>query len=184
VHLELRELKDGCLEQQYCCAPERFPILKDFQENGQVRFEQPIDFQLRLQKSGQIVEVDGRLKTQAGFVCGRCLQPFEAEIQSAFALTFTPLSSAQEHNSDEDVELEADELNLIYYQDDQLDLLEPLQEQIILALPISPVCDTACLGLCPVCGGDLNIKKCSCEKKPFNSKFSTLAGLKIDQEEP
>ena len=180
MHLEFKELKDGFLERQYCCAPELFPVLKEIQEKEPWRFGQAIDIQLRFQKSGLLIEVDGLLKTRVGMECGLCLQPFEDEIQTEFALTFTPLATPLEADVDEEIELDADEMGLIYYQDDTLELLQPLQEQLIMALPISPVCAADCLGLCPECGCDLNKEICTCIKKPFSSKFSALAGLKID----
>jgi DUF177 domain-containing protein len=178
VRLELRELKDGCLEQQYCCSAEQFPVLLELRDEQQVRVEDPVCFKLRLQKTGQIVEVDGQMQTRVGLVCGRCLQPFETDIQSDFALTFTPKVVQQEPTAAEDVELDADELGLIYYTDETLELLQPLQEQIIMALPISPVCDPDCLGLCPECGCDLNKEHCACVKQPFNNKFVALAAFK------
>jgi len=184
VRLELRELKDGCLEQQYCCNAEQFPVLLELQDEEQVKLDQPICFQLRLQKSGQIVEVDGQMQTRAGLVCGRCLQPFTADIRSAFALTFTPLGAEQDSAEDAEIELDADELGLIYYKEETLELLQPLQEQILMALPISPVCDPGCLGLCPECGCDLNQEKCNCVKQPFNNKFASLAGLKTGNKNP
>jgi len=180
VRLELREFKDGCLEQRYCCEPDEFPVLKELGDEKQVRFEQQICFQLRLQKTGRIVEVDGQMQTRVGLACGRCLQPFESDLQADFFLTFTPQPAHQEASEEEEVELDADELGLIYYQDEVLDLLQPLQEQIIMALPISPVCDAGCLGLCSECGCDLNKESCNCEKQPFNNRFSALAGLKTD----
>ena len=182
MHLEIREIKDGCLEQQYCCGPDEFPQLNGLLYEEQVRFADPICFRLRFQKSGQMIEVDGQLQTRVGLVCGRCLQPFETDLKSDFALTFTPANAAEKEPEAEEVELDADELGLIYYQDEKLDLLQPLQEQIIMALPLSPVCAESCLGLCPECGCDLNYEKCSCEKRSFNNKFSALAGLKISEE--
>lgn len=180
MRLELRELKDGCLEQQYCCSPDEFPALEELQANEQVRFDQPICFQLRLQKSGQIVEVDGQLQTRVGFICGRCLNPFGSDIQADFCLTFTPLTAQADLAAEEEVELDAEELGLISYQEDILELLAPLQEQILLALPISPLCASGCLGLCAECGCDLNKESCTCEKTIFNNKFGSLSGLKVD----
>jgi uncharacterized protein len=80
-----------------------------------------------------------------------------------------------------EIELEADELGLIYYRDETLELREPLQEQLIMAVPIGPVCRDACQGLCPECGTDQNEAQCDCEKKPFNNKFGALADLKLDK---
>lgn len=179
MQLELRELKDGSLEQEYCCGSDEFPVLQELQGDN-VRFEQPICFQLRLQKSGQIVEVDGQLQTRVELVCGRCLQPFAQDLRSDFSLTFTPLPVEREQGEAEEIELDADELGLICYKDETLDLLQPLQEQIVMALPLRPLCDSGCQGLCPECGCNLNIEHCNCEKKPFNNRFAALAKLKTD----
>ena len=180
MRLEIKDLKDGTLKREYRFSPSVFPVLGPLAEEEGVRFRDPLIFQVRLQKTGQIVELDGELTATAAMQCGRCLQPFDQAIHSEFALTFTPLP-AEEEAVGEEVELEADELGLIRYRDETLDLLEPLQEQIVMAIPIGPVCKADCQGLCPECGGDLNSTRCDCVKKPFNNKFGALADLKFDK---
>jgi uncharacterized protein len=180
VRLELKDLKEGLLEQEYACCSSDFPVLADMSETADVQFRDPLHFKLRLQKTGQIVEVDGSLSATVGLRCGRCLQPFEQLLTADFALTFSPLVVREEVEAEE-IELEADELGLIYYRDETLELREPLQEQLIMAVPIGPVCRDACQGLCPECGTDQNEAHCDCEKKPFNNKFGALADLKLDK---
>lgn len=180
MRLELKDIKDGLLEREYACLCSDFPVLADLATEEDVHFKDPLSFRLRLQKTGQIVEVDGFLTAAVGLKCGRCLQPFEQQIQTGFALTFTP-QTRQEGSEDEEVELEADELGLIYYRAETLELLDPLQEQVVMSVPIGPLCQDACQGLCPECGCDLNKTRCDCVKRPFNNKFGTLADLKIDR---
>ena len=181
MRLELKDIKDGGLQQNQSFVAAEFPLVSDLKQDG-VEIVAPIQFQLRIQKSGQLVEVDGRLETVVSLSCGRCLQAYETPLASEFALTFTPyVESEQEADTEEaEVELDTDELGLVYYKDDYLDLLQPLQDQLIMALPISPVCSDECRGLCPECGCNLNIDKCRCEKKIFNNKFSALGGLKLE----
>ncbi len=179
MRLELKEIADGVLEREYRCQPEDFPVLGELAKAENVHFKGFVNFRLRLQKTGQIVEVDGTLTATAGMQCGRCLQPFEQPVKSDFALTFTP--AMDEEEAAEEVELEADELGLIFYRGEVLELLDPLQEQVIMSIPIGPLCQTDCLGLCPECGCDLNVSRCDCEKRPFNNKFGALADLKIDK---
>lgn len=185
MHLELSDVKDGCLERELTCAASDFPVLSEVQQHAEVSFVAPIQFQVRLQKTGQLVEVDGQLGTRVALLCGRCLQPYEKDLAGDFAFTFTPYVAA-EHGSEDDeveVELDTDELGLVFYKDDCLDLLQPLQDQLVMTLPISPLCSEGCKGLCAECGGNLNVSNCKCEKKIFNSKFSALAGLKIESSE-
>ncbi len=44
----------------------------------------------------------------------------------------------------------------------QIDLLLPVREQLILATPLQALCRQDCLGLCQVCGGNLNEHICAC----------------------
>ena len=179
MRIELKDIKGGLLEQNYDFAMADFPELQALQGDSDVGFCGPIHFSLRLQRVGQLVEVDGLLEVGVSMSCGRCLQPFDEDIAERFSLTFTP--QQQERESTEEIELASDELGLIYYQDDVIDLREPLQEQLIMALPISPLCRENCGGLCPDCGQNLNLGLCGCEKKVFNNKFSALAGFKFDK---
>ncbi len=177
VRIELKDIKGGLLEQHYDKVIADFPELLTMRENGGAGFKDPIHFSLRLQRVGQIVEIDGHLNAEVELACGRCLKSFFHTLSEQFSLTFSPQDEDQELT--EDMELDAEELGLIYYQGEAIDLSDPLQEQLIMALPISPVCGDECGGLCPECGRDLNTGSCQCEKKPFNNKFSALADLKL-----
>lgn len=177
MRLELKDIKGGLYEQDYTCSLNDFPELLEMKEQGGPEFIEPLNFHLRFQKSGQIVELDGDLSTEIKLSCGRCLQPFVHKATESFALTFSPVP--EQATDEEEVELEADELGLIIYQDEAIELIESLQEQLIMSIPISPLCSGGCQGLCSECGLNLNDDRCTCEKKPFNNKFSALADLKF-----
>ncbi|RLB74564.1 MAG: hypothetical protein DRH06_09510 [Deltaproteobacteria bacterium] len=176
MQLELKDIKGGELEQEYSCSLAEFPDLMVIAEQGGPRFGESLFFQLRFQRSGQFVEVDASLEAVVELQCGRCLQDFKQPLAESFSLTFVPQPEDDESGED-DVELETNELGLIPYRDDILKLQEPLQEQLLMAVPISPICKTSCRGLCPSCGVNLNIEKCDCVRKPFNSKFNILADI-------
>jgi len=181
VRLELKDIKGGVLEQEYSCTLADFPELSAITEDGGPKFGEPLTFQLRLQQTGRFVEVDGHLDALVMLQCGRCLQSFEQSLSESFALTFAP--RGQDNKLEEEVELEAVELGLIVYEDDILELQDPLQEQLLMAIPINPVCSEACQGLCPECGGNLNTVKCDCIKKVFNNKFNVLADINFKSSE-
>ncbi len=180
MQLELKDIKDNHLEQKLVCEAADFPVLQQLQ--GEVVFAAPIEFRLRYQKSGQLIEVEGSLSTSVEFACGRCLQPYEKNLSGDFAFTFTPYVAAQlDVEEGTEIELDTDELGLVFYRDETLELLQPLQDQLVMALPISPLCSNECQGLCTECGINLNTEHCNCEKKVFNNKFSALADL-IDKQ--
>ena len=76
-------------------------------------------------------------------------------------------------------ELSAADLDLDYYTGEVVDLQTILKEQIILMLPIKPLCEEVCKGLCPRCGANLNRETCHCQPESVNSPFADLAKLKI-----
>lgn len=58
---------------------------------------------------------------------------------------------------------------------DIIDLTEPIREDIIVGLPLRPLCRQDCRGLCAQCAKNLNIEKCSClDKKSNESPLGTL----------
>jgi uncharacterized protein len=175
VRLELKDIKGDGLEQAYTCTLSDFKDLVGLAEEGGPVFYEPLTFELRFQRTGQFVEVDGHFDATVGLKCGRCLQNFKQPLSETFTLTFVPRSDAVE--TEEEIELDVEELGLIPYSDETLELLDPLQEQLLMAIPISPLCDESCRGLCPECGGNRNIKACDCTRQPFNNKFTALAGM-------
>ncbi len=60
-----------------------------------------------------------------------------------------------------------------------LDLAERILEEVILTIPIQPLCRENCLGLCPICGENKNINPCNCKAKDGPSPFSVLKDLKV-----
>ena len=175
MQLELKDIKGGELEQGYSCSLSEFPELGVIAEEGGPKFSEPLTFKLCFQRLGQLVAVDGTLNAVVSLKCGRCLGIFERSLTESFALTFAPQPESNE--AEEDVELEVDDLNLISYKNEVLQLQNPLQEQLLMAVPISLVCDASCCGLCPSCGINLNRDTCNCVRKPFNNKFNVLASV-------
>ena len=74
-------------------------------------------------------------------------------------------------------EVKSEELDLDFYSGEELDLLDLIKEQIELNLPMKPLCDDACKGICPKCGTDLNVKSCTCSVKDIDPRFESLKKL-------
>lgn len=58
-----------------------------------------------------------------------------------------------------------------------LDLSEAVRQYEQAALPIQPVCREDCAGLCPVCGQNLNERRCDCEQPEPEGAWAGLAAL-------
>ena len=42
---------------------------------------------------------------------------------------------------------------------------DDIREDLLIALPVNPLCSNKCLGLCNQCGVDLNNESCDCGSK-------------------
>ncbi len=76
-------------------------------------------------------------------------------------------------------ELESENSEVIYLNENFIDLSEVFQEQLLLAIPVRPLCKKDCMGICSSCGTDLNQSSCKCKEVAVNSPFVALRDLKI-----
>jgi uncharacterized protein len=52
-----------------------------------------------------------------------------------------------------------------------------IREAIILELPLKPLCSETCLGLCPMCGTNLNESECECTPDKTDERWESLRQL-------
>jgi uncharacterized protein len=183
MRIRIEELKQGRLNFAFEETPESFGVLKEMVYNGIWEFLTPLKAALRAQLIGDMVELEGNIATTVRLDCGRCLQSFEMPIASEFALAYCqgePDLESSDTNQEE-LELTAEDMGLIYYQGEEINLENEIQDQVVLAFPLRPLCRLDCKGLCPNCGSDLNSAKCDCDRSPTGGKFDALKDLKIKQ---
>ncbi|MCU0281078.1 MAG: DUF177 domain-containing protein, partial [Acidimicrobiia bacterium] len=60
---------------------------------------------------------------------------------------------------------------------DFLEVLSGDADAVLLALPLRPICRPDCLGLCAVCGGDLNTGSCPGHDEAPGNPFAPLRDL-------
>jgi len=103
---------------------------------------------VRVGKTPQGIIVQGKFEGNVTSECVRCLnafdQPLRTEFQELFA--FSTRSTA--------------ESELILPEDANINLEPLLREYLLVEVPIRPLCREDCLGLCPVCGENLNTNAC------------------------
>jgi uncharacterized protein len=139
--------------------------------------EKPVTGTVRLERHDDNILVRGKLQGELIYTCSRCLDAFAGPLEASFDLL---LKAGRPPVPDQEVELSAGELDEDYFQGDELDLNVLLREQILLTLPLKPLCREECLGLCRQCGANLNREKCSCAAPAFHSSFAALEKLKND----
>lgn len=112
-----------------------------------------------VEKAGHGYVLDGRLRGAVELQCARCLTQFSVSLDEAVELV---LVSAGEAPKDEETRLGRDELEVRFFDEPMIELSELAVEQLLLAVPIKPLCSEGCKGLCSRCGANLNQGPCSC----------------------
>lgn len=144
------------------------------------RLLSPVKTTIHVDKIGDEILLRGSISADVGLKCSRCLRDFEREMQIDVDVVYHSLS---ELKGEEKYEIKEDELDTGFYLEGEIDLDELLLEQIILNIPMKPLCSESCKGLCPKCGRDLNIEDCECEKKGIDPRFEKLKKLFDDRKE-
>ncbi len=145
----------------------------------------PIKTALRAIRIDDMIAVTGIIRTLVRLPCGRCLKEYETPLKSRFDLTYVHrLPGIQEDEEQDEVEISAAEMGLIYFEGENINLQDGIQEQVIMALPVKALCSENCKGLCSSCGNDLNEGDCGCNRQPADSRFAVLKNLKLDKKIP
>jgi uncharacterized protein len=59
----------------------------------------------------------------------------------------------------------------------RVDLGPFVEAALAVALPLAPLHDEDCAGICPTCGADRNVEHCACEPAGESGAFASLGGL-------
>lgn len=153
--------------------------LKDNIQSDVVNIISPITASFRLDKVGEEVIAKGVLSGDVELQCSRCLKNFPLRISSQVNVIYEP---AKDISRGEQHELKSEELDTVFYTGDMFDTDDLLREQLILNLPMKPLCAPDCKGICPQCGIDLNVSGCDCKAKEIDTRFEVLKKLKKEKE--
>lgn len=134
----------------------------------------PVIGELRIERMGREVIVRGFTETAIELTCSRCLNIFRKKLSLDIFTTYHPIS---ELKGEEVYELHDDELEVDFYSGDEIDIESLIEEEIILSIPIKPLCNEDCKGLCPSCGNDLNKGGCGCSNQSIDERFAVLKKL-------
>ncbi len=178
--IRVEDIKEEGLRLDVVEEVEAFPVLREMAGRGEVEFLQPVSVRLRAFSVSGLIEIEGEVSTVARLSCGRCLDDYETAVESEFSLTFAKeLPEVEDLAGEEGTEITAEEMGLILLEGEEIDLRESVVEQVVLALPLQPLCRRACKGLCSQCGADLNKEACGCGSANVNIKFAALKDFKV-----
>ncbi len=111
--------------------------------------------------------VEGSLDAQVKTECTRCLTPFYQpvviELEDTISLPGADLTPERPVRAAED---------------GWIDLSPLIRENAWVAVPVKPICSPDCQGICPDCGGNINLGECTCDKtSPIDPRWGALQVL-------
>lgn len=143
-------------------------------ETDAVKLTSPVRGNLGIKKVGHEIVVQGDISAGAELECSRCLKNYTDEMNISINVMYHPV---EELKTEGKHEIKEDELDMGFYSGDEFDPLELLKEQIVLNIPMKPLCSDTCKGICPKCGVDLNTVECGCDLNRADSRLEILKEL-------
>jgi uncharacterized protein len=167
--LNLRKIRTAQERFDQVYQPDQFPRDEAFTVAA------PVTLGFDIYKDKDQFRLAGKVQTRLELPCGRCLEPFVRPVDAEFDLRYQPHS----HNTGEgEREVEEDDLTTGFYDNDEIDLGQLMTEQFVLSLPMKPLCDEGCRGLCPTCGTNWNRGTCECRNEWVDPRLAALKDLR------
>ena len=122
-------------------------------------FEGPLKWQATVSNTGGALLLTGTVEGVAKTSCARCLNaftfPVTGELEGYYLLS---------DSDDAPDDMDDDEYEYLP-KSNVIELDAPIKAALLLELPLIPLCDDDCKGICATCGADLNEGPCACEKQ-------------------
>jgi uncharacterized protein len=166
VHLE--DILPEGIEIEVCVDPDD-PAVRELNVNG------PVVGSFEIRKMGQQILVRGSVRGEVLLTCARCLRNFTAKIREGVDIELRPVLDLE--RSEQERELGSDDLDVEFFRGDVLNVGHLVAEQIPLCIPMKPLCQDDCGGICPECGADRTLGTCVCEPDT-DPRWSVLKDLK------
>ena len=137
------------------------------------RFAEPVAWSVDVTNTGDALLVMGRANGRAVTPCARCLEDVAYDVEGDIEGYF--IVGGEEAAAPED--MEGDEFDYLP-ENHVIDMVPLIVSALLLELPLVPLCDDDCKGLCPQCGANLNEGPCTCDAPAEAAEESPFAALK------
>ena len=128
---------------------------------------------LRLEAVMDGVLVSGTVTAPVTAECGRCLAPVDDEVEVDIQELF-----AYDAEQTEDPVVDDGDVSLM--SGDFIDIEPLVRDALVLGLPLNPVCDDDCAGLCPGCGEPLAKLPDGHHHDDSDPRWAALSTLNVD----
>jgi uncharacterized protein len=154
--------------------------------NHELHLRGPIEGHARLTRTSEGILAHSDYRVSVSLDCARCLEEAVAEVQGELDEEFLPSTDIRT-GLPVDFPGTTDDQPLIN-EHHEIDLDEILRQNILTNLPLQPLCDATCPGLCATCGERLGPQhtahpEAEQEEEQTASPFARLAVLLHNDEE-
>lgn len=133
----------------------------------------PVELDLRLEAVMEGVLVTGVARAAASGECVRCLRPVSAEL--AVDITELFVYPGRRHPDAQEEDEGGEPLPEVHA--DTVDLKGTVIDALVTSLPLRPLCDPGCPGLCPECGIRLEDAEPDHGHETIDPRWAALAAL-------
>jgi uncharacterized protein len=152
--------------------------IRSGEDAGEITLARPINIDLEVIPEAEQIKLNGQLQGAVRLRCSRCLQDYVLKLDEPIDLMLLHRLPA---DTPEEIGLRPEDLDTGFFDGVTIDVDLIVAEQIFLALPQQPLCQSDCQGLCSGCGADLNREACQCEKRETTSAFDVLRSVKLEK---
>ncbi|MDD3268770.1 MAG: DUF177 domain-containing protein [Syntrophomonadaceae bacterium] len=133
------------------------------------RFIAPVKVELLMSNNHRVLAGQGRVQTLLELTCSRCLTELQFPVNSEFSMNLVDIAYRDEFMADEDEIILADQ--------DILDIKPWVEAAIFINLPLNPLCNADCKGICSGCGVNRNLAECRCKEEEIDPRWTKLKNL-------
>lgn len=134
-------------------------------DDTEFRLLAPVGYELTVAKFDDTVTIEGPITAQMSLSCSRCLEDFDLDLSLRMAIKLSEKSKSPDAA---EMELHNEDLDVYYYEGDEIDLDPYVYEEVMLNMPMRPLCREECKGICPTCGKNRNTEPCDCPEAPLS----------------
>jgi len=167
----LLNVQDLAQRKEPVALEESFDASSAFADIAGVAPLGPVTAKLTASYADGLIEVSGDVACRFRLTCSRCLDPVEDELCVPFHETFKVVSREAASATDEQ-----DGEDFVPIEGERLELRPYVVEELIVQLPLAPLCREDCKGLCPECGSNRNEAECGCATEKIDPRLAALKG--------
>lgn len=127
-------------------------------EGNEFIVNRPVKITGELVKATEGIYFKGNLYAELKTQCSRCLEDVLYNLTVDFDEFYSSMSDDADYKIIEN----------------NIDIQRLIEDNIIMNVPLKPLCDEYCKGLCPICGTNLNKSNCACDNQVIDPRLEKL----------